>query len=55
MAYSFGRKPMEEILSYLIPATIIALVILIFWKAGSWAISDAQLRGVTDHFKMHHL
>jgi hypothetical protein len=36
---------MEDILSYLIPAAIVALLILIVWKVGSWAISDAQLRG----------
>lgn len=42
---TFGKKPMQQILSYLIPAAIVALLILILWKLGNWAISDAKLRG----------
>lgn len=36
---------MEEFLAYMIPALAIGLFLLVIWKVGSWAISDALLRG----------
>lgn len=36
---------MEDTLSILTVAAVVMAIILIVWKIGSWAISDAQQRG----------
>ncbi len=41
----FCKEIMNDTISTLVIIAFIAAILVIFWKVGSWAISDAQLRG----------